>query len=128
MTRLRPFYAPQGKPTGPLETGYECNRDIFHDLQSGIGRRRLGSGAYFWRKTSTNPRTAQVKKASTGFSSGPANYSEQHYTSHEQDLHERLPLLYKYVSHAISPYLRTPQGYVYRDACCRSTTIATARR
>jgi hypothetical protein len=81
-----------------------------------------------WRETSTNRRTARVKKASTGFYSGPANYCEQHHTSHEQDLHERLPLLYKYVSHAISPYLRKPQGYVYRDACCRSTTIAIARR
>jgi len=106
----------------------------------GLDAEDLGSGVYLWRETSTNRRTARVKKASTGFYSGPANHYEQYHNSHEHDLHEWLPLLYKYVSHAIrslsknaprqvflrnlSP-LQTAAGY--RDACCRSMIIAIAR-
>ena len=40
------------------------------------------------------------------YCSDPADYREQEHAGHEHDLHECLPFLYKYVSHAIGPCKR----------------------
>jgi hypothetical protein len=128
MTRLRPFYASQRQTdrAPSLETGYECNRDFSPPAERHWTQKTWVPARIFWRKraqTAELPALRRHRLASIQAQRTIANNTtpatSKIFTSdcHFSTNTFRMPSLSKN-----APRLG------YRDACCRSTIIAIARR